>query len=85
MLMGLRLSKVDPVKGAAEFNKAVTNGIMASNSDNFAYPTSFGCSQRKFLVQTSSPASGRNWYAVSKPMVDYMLPLNDSPFTRICK
>ncbi len=26
LLMALRLSKVDPVKGAAEFNKAMNNG-----------------------------------------------------------
>ncbi|HTH30575.1 MAG TPA: SusD/RagB family nutrient-binding outer membrane lipoprotein, partial [Lacibacter sp.] len=32
MLMALRLSKVDPAKGSAEFNKAVTNGVMANNT-----------------------------------------------------
>src|SRR5213592_3775014 len=38
LLMALLLSKVDPVKGAAEFNKAVTNGLMTANTDNLAYP-----------------------------------------------
>jgi hypothetical protein len=76
MLMGLRLSKVDPVKGAAEFNKALTNGIMASNSDNFAYPHLSDAPNENFWYNQFTRL-GRNWYAVSKPLVDYMLPLND--------
>ncbi|MEO5997550.1 MAG: SusD/RagB family nutrient-binding outer membrane lipoprotein [Chitinophagaceae bacterium] len=76
LLMALRLSKVDPAKGTAEFNKALTNGVMTANSDNLAYPhlleqnnENFWCGQFTRL--------GRNWFALSKPLVDYMLPLND--------
>lgn len=76
MLMGLRLSKVDPVKGAAEFNKALTNGIMASNADNFAYPHLADAQNENFWY-TQMNRMGRLWYAVSKPMVDTLLATND--------
>jgi hypothetical protein len=76
MLMALRLSKIDPAKANAEFNKAVNNGIMAANSDNFAYPHLTDPNNENFWY-TQMNRMGRLWYAVSKPMVDYMLPLND--------
>lgn len=76
MLMALRLSKVDAVKGAAEFNKALTNGIMTANTDNFAYPHLADRDNENFWYNQFTRL-GRNWYAVSKPLVDYMLPLND--------
>jgi hypothetical protein len=76
MLMALRLSKVDPVKGAAEFNKALTNGTMTVNTDNFAYPHLADQPNENFWYNQFTRL-GRNWYAVSKPLVDYMLPLND--------
>lgn len=76
MLMGLRLSKVDPVKGALELNKAITNGVMTTNLDNFAYPHLADRSNENFWYNQFTQL-GRNWYAVSKPLVDYMLPLND--------
>ena len=76
MLMALRLSKVDAIKGAAEFNKALTNGIMGANSDNFAYPHLTDAANENYWYN-SFTRLGRNWFAVSKPVVDYMLPLND--------
>jgi hypothetical protein len=76
LLMALRLSKVDPVKGAAEFNKALTNGIMTSNSDNLAYPHLADPAQENYWYN-SFTRLGRKWFAVSKPIVDYMKPLND--------
>lgn len=76
MLMALRLSKVDAVKGAAEFNKALTNGIMGANGDNFAYPHLSDAANENYWYN-SFTRLGRNWFAVSKPIVDYMLPLND--------
>lgn len=75
-LMALRLSKVDPAKGAAEFNKAITNGIMTANTDNFAYPHLSDPANENFWY-TQMNRMGRLWYAVSKPMVDYMQPLAD--------
>jgi hypothetical protein len=76
MLMALRLSKVDAIKGAAEFNKAITNGIMTGNADNFAYNHLADAANENFWYNQFTRL-GRNWYAVSKPVVDYMLPLND--------
>jgi hypothetical protein len=76
MLMGLRLSKVDAVKGAAEFTKALNNGIMTANSDNFVYQHLAEQPNENFWY-TQMNRMGRLWYAVSKPLVDYMLPLND--------
>lgn len=76
MLMALRLSKVDAAKGSTEFNKAVTNGIMTANSDNLAYPHLAISAQENYWYN-SFTVLGRQWFAVSKPIVDYMLPLND--------
>ncbi|MEO7444924.1 MAG: SusD/RagB family nutrient-binding outer membrane lipoprotein [Ferruginibacter sp.] len=76
MLMALRLSNVDPAKGALEFNKAVTNGIMISNTDNFAYPHLADAANENFWY-TQMNRMGRLWYAVSKPMIDTLLSVND--------
>ncbi len=75
-LMALRLSKVDAVKGAAEFNKAVTNGMMTANTDNLTYPHLADQNNENYWYN-SFTRLGRNWFAVSKPIVDYMQPLND--------
>ena len=76
MLMALRLSKVDPTKGASEFNTALNNGIMTSNSDNFAYPHLADRDNENFW-HTQMVRMGRLWYAVSKPLVDTMLASSD--------
>jgi hypothetical protein len=76
MLMALRLSKVDAVKGAAEFNKASTNGIMTANTDNFAYPHLLDKNNENFWY-TQMNVMGRLWYAVSKPLVDTMQSVAD--------
>jgi len=76
LLMALRLSKVDPGKGQAEFNKALTAGIMRSNEDNLMY-------QHKANPDNANPwytifeTDNRKWYAVSQPLVDYMKPVGD--------
>lgn len=75
-LMALRLSKVDPDKGKAEFAKAVTNGMMTANADNFLFPHLADASMENFWYN-SFTRLGRQWYALSKPLVDYMKPLND--------
>ncbi|MEO6151367.1 MAG: SusD/RagB family nutrient-binding outer membrane lipoprotein [Mucilaginibacter sp.] len=76
LLMALRLSKVDPVKGSAEFNKALTNGIMTNNADNLAYQHINETNNENYWYN-SFTRLGRNWFALSKPLVDYMQPLND--------
>lgn len=75
-LMALRLSKVDPTKGAAEFNKAVANGMMTANTDNLSYPHLADQNNENYWYN-SFTRLGRNWFAVSKPVVDFMQPLND--------
>lgn len=76
LLMALRLSKIDPVKGAEEFKKALANGIMDSNTDNFNYVHLVDKVNENFWY-TSFTRLKRNWFAVSKPVIDYMQPLND--------
>lgn len=78
MLMGLRLSKVEPALGSVEFNKGLNNGIMGANSDNFTYPhPPANDPSTENYWYNSFTRLGRNWFAVSKPIVDYMKPLND--------
>ncbi len=76
LLMALRLSKVDPAKGTAEFAKAISNGIMTANTDNLSYPHLLEQNNENYWYN-SFTRLGRNWFALSKPLVDYMLPLND--------
>lgn len=76
LLMALRLSKVDPQKGKLEFNKALTNGIMTANTDNLAYPHLADKSNENYWFNSFTQL-GRNWFAVSKTVVDYMKPLDD--------
>ncbi|PST83344.1 SusD/RagB family nutrient-binding outer membrane lipoprotein [Pedobacter yulinensis] len=76
LLMALRLTKVDPDKGRAEFNKAFANGIMTGNTDNLAYPHLANTANQNYWYNSFTNL-GRNWFALSKPLVDYMLPLND--------
>jgi hypothetical protein len=76
MLMALRLSKVDPTKGAAEFNTALMNGVMTANSDNFTYQHLADANNESFWY-TQMGRMGRLWYAVSKPLVDTMQSTND--------
>ncbi|RZL47256.1 MAG: SusD/RagB family nutrient-binding outer membrane lipoprotein, partial [Pedobacter sp.] len=76
LLMALRLSKIDPTKGQAEFNKAITNGLMTANNDNLAYPHLAEQAHENYWYN-SFTRLGRNWYALSNTLVNYMKPLND--------
>lgn len=76
MLMALRLSKVNPAKGEIEFNKALTNGIMTANADNLTYVHLSDPNNWNYWYNVFSVLN-REWYAVSKPLVDYMQPVND--------
>ncbi|HKP31367.1 MAG TPA: SusD/RagB family nutrient-binding outer membrane lipoprotein [Chitinophagaceae bacterium] len=76
MLMALRLSEVDATKGAAEFNKALTNGIMTSNADNFVFKhLSDATNQSYWYGQVVN--QNREWWALTETLVNYMLPDND--------
>ena len=76
LLMALRLSKVDPVLGKVEFQNALNAGIMVNNNDNFVYPH-LSEADHENSWYTSFTRLGRNWFALSKPLVDYMKPLAD--------
>jgi hypothetical protein len=49
---------------------------MTANSDNFVYQHLAEQPNENFWYSQMN-RMGRLWYAVSKPLVDYMLPLND--------
>ncbi|MBL1408482.1 SusD/RagB family nutrient-binding outer membrane lipoprotein [Sphingobacterium faecale] len=76
MLMALRLSKVSPDKGKAEFVKAMNAGILTSNSDNLSYPHLAESAHENFWYN-SFTVQKRNWYALSEVLVNHMLPYND--------
>jgi hypothetical protein len=76
LLMALRLSKVDPDLGEAEFNKALNAGIMESNDDNLVYKHLADANNWNWWYDVFDQQN-RYWYAVSKPLVDYMKPVDD--------
>jgi hypothetical protein len=76
LLMALRLTKVDAATGKAEFAKAIANDIMTANADNLAYPHLMEQNNENYWYN-SFTRLGRNWFALSKPLVDYMQPLAD--------
>lgn len=76
LLMALRLSEVDPAKGQAEFNKALTAGIMTSNADNLVFKHLPEAANQNFwhgqvIVQN------RKWWALNTTLVNKMKPVND--------
>jgi hypothetical protein len=73
-IMALRLSKVDPATGRAEFAKAVTGGLMISNEDNASYTY--------LAAQTNENPYFNNYrnrydYAVSSLVVNTLQGFND--------
>jgi hypothetical protein len=76
LLMALRLSKVDPDKGKAEFNDALAAGVFTSNADNFIYRHIAEAANENYWYSVFITLS-RRWYCVSKPLVDYMKPYGD--------
>ncbi len=76
MLMALRLSEVDAAKGKAEFNKALNAGVIAANEDNLVYQHLSDANNWNYWYSTFDILN-REWYAISKPMVDYMKPVQD--------
>lgn len=74
--MALRLSKVDPATGKAEFNAALADGVLLSNADNSFYP---------YLAETANENNMYNNYnvvkrydfSISKTMVDNLISNSD--------
>jgi hypothetical protein len=74
LIMALRLSKIDPAKGKAEFLDAKAAGVITTSAQDFKYA---------FLAET---ANQNQWYAryvtrfdyaISKPFLDYLTSIND--------
>lgn len=76
MLMALRLSEVPGDKGKNEFIKAMNNGIMTSNADNFVFKHLLDANNQNYWYG-QVVAQNREWWALTETLVDYMLPLND--------
>lgn len=76
LLMALRLSKVNPTKGSAEFNKALAKGIMTSNADNLVFKhLPEAANQSYWYAQVFG--LNRKWWALSETLVNKMKPVND--------
>jgi hypothetical protein len=76
MLAALRLSEVNPTKAAAEFNNALTAGVMTSNSDNLVFRHLADANNQNYWYN-EVVVRGREWWALTETLVDYMNPLND--------
>lgn len=76
LLMALRLSKVNPDKGKLEFNNALAAGVMTSNADNFVYKHLADENNWSYWYDEIEVDS-REWWALTKGLVDKMKPVND--------
>ncbi|PKV76261.1 SusD/RagB family nutrient-binding outer membrane lipoprotein [Pontibacter ramchanderi] len=76
MLMALRLSEVDPTKGAAEFNKALQAGIMTSNADNLVFRHLADANNQNYWYGQVSNQN-REWWALTETLVNKLKPVND--------
>ncbi|WP_128547234.1 SusD/RagB family nutrient-binding outer membrane lipoprotein [Larkinella soli] len=80
MIAALRLSKVDPAKGKAEFASALADGVLASNADNVRY-TFLADANNENPLYTNYVRSNRKDFAVSNTFVDYLKKVNDPRLT----
>ncbi len=77
MIMALRLSQVDAVKGKAEYTAAVTDGVLTSSAQNIDYKFIAGDPNNYNPLYNNYSVSFRNDYAISATMTDYMGPKAD--------
>ncbi|MGB8193336.1 MAG: SusD/RagB family nutrient-binding outer membrane lipoprotein [Chitinophagaceae bacterium] len=76
LLMALRLSEVDQTKAKDEFNKALTAGVMTSNTDNLVFKhLPEAANQNYWYGQVVG--LNRKWWALSETLVAKMKPVND--------
>ncbi len=71
MNMALRLSKIDPTTGKAEFNTALADGVLVSNADNSFYPYLAESANENNMYNNYNVAK-RYDFSISKTMVDYL-------------
>lgn len=77
MVMGLRLSVKDAVKGKTEYAAALAAGVLSSNAQNISYAFITGDPNNANPWYNNYTASNRNDYAISKTLSDYMEPKSD--------
>jgi hypothetical protein len=76
LLAALRLSEVNATKASAEFNKALTDGVMTSNADNLVFKHLADANNQSYWYG-QVVNQNREWWALSETLVDYMNPIND--------
>jgi hypothetical protein len=76
LLMALRLSEVNATKASTEFNKALAAGIITSNSDNLVFKHLADANNQNYWYG-QIVNQNREWWALSKTLVDYIKPAND--------
>ncbi len=76
LLAALRLSKVDPTTGKTEFNAALADGVLASNSDNVSY-TFLADANNENPLYTNYTRSNRKDFALSNTFVNYLNKVRD--------
>ncbi|GAB3042956.1 SusD/RagB family nutrient-binding outer membrane lipoprotein [Spirosoma pulveris] len=80
LIAALRLSKVDPAKGKAEFAAALADGVLASNADNVQYKYLADANNENPLY-TNYVRSNRKDFALSTTFVNYLKQVNDPRLT----
>lgn len=76
LLMALRLSEVNATKASAEFNKALNGGVMGANTENFVFRHLADANNQNYWYGQIVNQS-REWWALTKTLVDYMKPASD--------
>lgn len=76
LLAALRLSQVNATKASAEFNKALTDGVMTSNADNLVFKHLADANNQSYWYG-QVVNQNREWWALTETLVDYMNPVND--------
>ncbi|RIV25370.1 SusD/RagB family nutrient-binding outer membrane lipoprotein [Fibrisoma montanum] len=76
LIAALRLSKVDPAKGKAEFAAALADGVFTSNADNVQYNYLSEANNENPLYNNYI-TTNRKDFALSNTFVDYLKKVND--------
>jgi hypothetical protein len=76
LLAALRLSEVNAAKASTEFNKALADGVMTANTDNFVFKHLADATNQSYWYG-QIVNQNREWWALTETLVDYMNPIND--------
>jgi hypothetical protein len=78
LVMGLRISEVDPAKGQAEFQDALADGVISSNAENVVYNY---IADNNFDNPWEDAFETRLDYTISEPFADTLNALDDPRIT----